>query len=219
MPVKGLIFDLDGLLFNTEEIYYESSQKVADEMQLPYSRKTYLKYLGLSDEELWGSYHRDFAEFGEKMVAEFIKKSYEETLHIFHEGDVPLKKGAQELLTWSQEQEIPCVIASSNNRKTIELLLERGELREFFGEIFSAENVTYAKPHPELVEKAATFFSAPKKDLVMLEDSLNGVTASFAAGVPVILVPDLLAPTPEMEKMASHILPDLLAVKNFLAEN
>lgn len=219
MTVKGLIFDLDGLLFDTEEIYYQANQKAADQLGLPYSRETYLSYLGISDEELWASYYQDFAEYGQEKIAEFIQKIYEETLKVFRYGKVPLKKGALELLTWCQAKNIPCVIASSNNRKTIELLLERGEVANFFTAIFSAEDVTHAKPHPELVEKAAAFFKAPKEDLVMLEDSLNGVTASYKAGVPVILVPDLLAPTTKMKQMASQVLPDLLAVKKYLAEN
>ncbi|WP_071130663.1 HAD family hydrolase [Enterococcus timonensis] len=216
---EGIIFDMDGLLFATEEVYYQSTQQVADALEIPYSREFYLNYLGISDAELFENYYRDFAAFGREKVDQFIKQSYDVTYDVFDQGIVPVKKGAEELLKWAKEQNIPCVVASSNARSAIETLLDRAGLTDYFAAIFSAEDVTLAKPDPEIVEKAAGFFKTEKKNLVMLEDSLNGLKASNAAGVPVFLVPDLMEPTIEMENLATKVFPDLLAVKDYLANN
>ncbi|MGX7200634.1 HAD family hydrolase [Enterococcus nangangensis] len=209
MPTKGLIFDMDGLLLDTEVVYYRANQQAADELGIPYTKGQYVSYLGLGDDEVWARYYRDFAAFPEKTVTEMIRRAKEYTYSFFHEEKIPLKKGAQELLSFAQAQDIPCVLASSNTLDIITVLLSKHQLLERFVAIVSADDVTRAKPDPEIVEKAAAKFHLPKKQLVMLEDSENGVLASHAAGVPVCMIPDLLPPTATIEKLATKILPDL----------
>ena len=79
----GVIFDMDGLLFDTELIYYTSTQKVADAMGLPYSKEVYLDYVGISDEEVQENYRRIYASYGHDTVEEFIRRSYDDTLQEF----------------------------------------------------------------------------------------------------------------------------------------
>lgn len=83
MKYNAVIFDMDGLLFDTELVYYEASQVVADRMGFPYDKDLYLKFLGVSDEEVWANYHMIFAEFGKTSVQRFIDDSYQETLERF----------------------------------------------------------------------------------------------------------------------------------------
>lgn len=209
MAIKGLIFDMDGLLLDTEQIYYRSSQTAADTLGLPYSKKRYMRYMGLGDAELWEIYYREFAAFSKATVTEFIEMSHALTLKTFAEEKVPLKFGARALLDAAHAKEIPCVVASSNNRPLIDQLLGKQNLLGDFKGIISASDVTRAKPDPEIVEKAAELFTAPKGQLAMLEDSAHGVTASYRAGVPVYLVPDILVPSAETRQQATKVLNNL----------
>lgn len=217
--VQGVIFDLDGLLLETEMIYYQANQQIADKMGIPFSKEVYLRYLGLSDEELWKKLHEDFSEFGKENVQLFIDESYKLTKHLFATKPVPVKKGAYELLNWLKGQKIPAVVASSNTKKAVHALLEKNQLNSYFVKIFSADDVSLAKPHPEIVEKAAHFLAFPKENLLMLEDSLNGIKAANGANVPVFLVPDLLTPTEEMIQRSTKVFNNLLEVKDFLASH
>jgi HAD superfamily hydrolase (TIGR01509 family) len=207
--IDGVIFDMDGLLFDTEMIYYQSTQKIADEMGIPYSKETYLKYLGVSDEEVFENYQRMFKDFGQATVAEFIRRVGEDTHKEFASGKVPLKEGVLELLTLLEKHQIPKVVASSNTRPTIELLLEHANIKARFAGIISAEDVTRAKPDPEIFHKARHFLGSEAEKTLIFEDSFNGVTAAHAAGIPVIMVPDLMAPTPEMKQKTVTILASL----------
>ncbi|MGM0218399.1 HAD family hydrolase [Enterococcus sp. AZ126] len=210
--IDGVIFDMDGLLFDTELIYYQSTQKIADKMGFPYSKEIYLEYVGVSDEEVQENYHRIYQDFGKERVDEFIQRSYDDTYQVFESGEVPLKEGVLELLDFLDQQEIPRLVASSNVRPAIELLLEGAGIKERFSGIVSAEDVTRAKPDPEIFRKALDNLGTKAEHTLIFEDSFHGVTAADAAGIPVIMVPDLLAPTDEVKEKTLEIFESLIQV-------
>jgi len=115
-----------------------------------------------------------------------------------------------------QEKNIKSCVASSNQRRIINILLEKNNLSEEFSHIVSFEDVTKAKPDPEIFEIAAGRFGLPKEDLLILEDSKNGILAADQAGIDVIMVPDLIKPTPAIEEKTLAILPTLNEVSSIL---
>ncbi|MBA0950149.1 HAD family hydrolase, partial [Enterococcus gallinarum] len=209
MNYKAVIFDMDGLLFDTEIVYYEASQMVADQMGFPYDKELYLKYLGVSDEEVWANYHQIFASFGKNNVQKFINDAYEETIRRFSLGAVQLKPGVIELLDFLEEHRIPKVVASSNQRHIIELLLEKNQLTNYFETIVSAENVKRAKPDPEIFLLAHEYLGTKKQETLVLEDSKNGILAAASAEIPVIMIPDLLAPSEDLQQKTLAVLSSL----------
>ncbi|EOH96920.1 HAD hydrolase, family IA [Enterococcus moraviensis ATCC BAA-383] len=214
--IDGVIFDMDGLLFDTELIYYESTQKIADAMNFPYSKEVYLQFLGVSDEEVQENYHRIYQDFGKEKVDEFIQRSYDDTYQVFESGKVPLKEGVLELLDFLDQQEIPRIVASSNVRPAIELLLDGAGIKERFSGIISANDVSRAKPDPEIFQKALAHLGTKAANTLIFEDSFHGVTAAEAAGIPVIMVPDLLAPTDEIKEKTLEIFESLTQVPAYL---
>lgn len=216
MNYKAVIFDMDGLLFDTEIVYYEASQMVADQMGFPYDKELYLKYLGVSDEEVWANYHQIFASFGKNNVQKFIKGAYEETIRRFSLGAVQLKPGVNELLDFLEEHRIPKVVASSNQRHIIELLLEKNQLTNYFETIVSAENVKRAKPDPEIFLLAHEYLGTKKQETLVLEDSKNGILAAASAEIPVIMIPDLLAPSEDLQQKTLAVLSSLHEVPGYL---
>ncbi|EQA3610288.1 HAD family hydrolase [Enterococcus hirae] len=216
MNYKAVIFDMDGLLFDTEIVYYEASQMVADQMGFPYDKELYLKYLGVSDEEVWANYHQIFAGFGKNNVQKFINDAYEETIRRFSLGAVQLKPGVIELLDFLEEHRIPKVVASSNQRHIIELLLEKNQLTNYFETIVSAENVKRAKPDPEIFLLAHEYLGTKKQETLVLEDSKNGILAAASAEIPVIMIPDLLAPSEDLQQKTLAVLSSLHEVPGYL---
>lgn len=212
----GVIFDMDGLLFDTEMIYYQSTQKIADVMGFPYSKELYLQFLGVSDEEVQENYHRIFKEYGREKVEEFIQRSYADTIEAFEAGKVPMKPGVPELLDYLDAQQIPKMVASSNVRPAIELLLTNAGIIDRFEGIVSAEDVSRAKPDPEIFRKALGFLKTEPEKTLVLEDSSHGVTAAYTAGIPVIMVPDLLQPDEALRSKTLHVLDSLHDVPEYL---
>lgn len=215
--LRGVIFDMDGLIFDTELLYYQATQIVADQMGIPYTKELYLAYVGVSDEEVWAAYHERFDEaFGHQMIEEFIQTAFQQTLEMFQRGEAELKPGIHELLHYLDEKKIPRVLASSNQRKVIDTLLEAAGLTAEFPEIVCFDDVTRAKPDPEIFEKARALLAVPKEELVILEDSANGIHAAHGAGISVIMIPDLIAPTTIIEEKVLKVLPSLEDVPDFL---
>lgn len=214
--VKGIIFDMDGVIFDTESIYYQVTKKVADELSVPYNKKDYLAFIGVSDKEVHQAYHRLYHQLDTKIIDQWIKRTHEEILEIFATGQVALKKGVYSLLKLLEERNIPSVIASSNNRKTIELLVERAQIGQYFSAIISAEDVSRAKPDPEIFLQAVMHLQTPLDQTLIIEDSYNGIKAANAASIPVIMIPDLLPATEEIKQKTVAILSDLTQFSAYL---
>lgn len=214
---KGIIFDMDGLLFDTETIYCEASMKLAPKYGLTgYDEELYMRYVGVSDEELQQAYYQDFSDVPNETIDAFMAEGHQEVKQMFLAGQAALKPGVVEILRHFKQAAVPCVVASSNMRIFIDILLDKAKIRDFFIDIVSAEDVTRAKPDPEIVEKAVSKLGFRASDCLMLEDSFNGVLASHGAGVDVIMVPDLLQPTAEIREKTLKVLPDLKEVKEML---
>ncbi|GGI66771.1 HAD family hydrolase [Enterococcus alcedinis] len=214
---QGIIFDMDGLLFDTEKLYYQATQEMADKIGLSYSEELYHRYIGISDEELWEIYHELYDPvIGAQAVNEFIATTFNLTVEMFEAGEADLKEGVLELLEFLNEKEVPKMIASSNQRRLIDILLNKNKITHEFETILSFEDVKRAKPDPEIFEKAHQFLARPKNELLILEDSKNGVFAAHAAGIDVIMIPDLVAPTSEVEEKVIEIFPSLTAIPSFL---
>lgn len=214
---QGVIFDLDGLLFDTEKLYYQATQEIADKIGLTYSEAIYHRYIGISDEELWEIYHEMYDPLiGEQAVNDFISTIFNLTVTLFEAGEADLKEGVLELLDFLNEKEIPKMIASSNQRRLIDILLKKNKIMHEFKTVLSFEDVKRAKPDPEIFVKAHQFLEIPKKELLILEDSKNGVLAAHAAGIDVVMIPDLVAPTTDIKEKVVEVFPSLMSVPAFL---
>lgn len=210
---------MDGLIFDTEAIYCASNIEMAKEFGLEgYDKAYYQTEIGLSEENVYQKYLVDYAYLPEETIREFFEASRDKVRETFKESGASLKPGVVELLTYLNQEKIPCIVASSNTREAIDQLLGKANLREFFIDTVSGDEVTHAKPHPEIVEVAVKKLNTKAKETLMLEDSLNGIRASYTAGVPVIMVPDLIEPDEEALEKVYAVKKDLFEVKSLIEE-
>ena len=213
--VQAVIFDMDGLMFDTEKIYYQAGQETADTLGMPYSFTVYQKMIGAGDLEYQTMMQKMYQDH--ELLEHFFEMSAHKLEELLLNGPVEKKPGLLEVLAYLKEQNIPMVVASSTQREMVEQLLTRLKVRKYFKAVVGGDEVPAAKPAPDIFQKA--FYKtevAHKEKVLILEDSKNGIRAAARAEIPVILIPDLVAPDAEMKEKAVTILPDLHHVIDFI---
>ncbi|MBT2731711.1 HAD family phosphatase [Carnobacterium sp. ISL-102] len=213
--IEAVIFDMDGLMFDTEVLYYEANRIVAKKNNLIYTWEFHEKYIGISDAE----FHKElYLNYEIKQAETFIKESGQALLEHVEINGLRKKKGLIELLDYLESKKIKKIVASSSIKSLVSLFLEKEKLTSYFDAVIGGDEVSRAKPSPEIYEKAWLKTDVPKEKTIVLEDSLNGIRASYDAHIPVIMVPDLILPTSEAKEKTVAILDDLIAVKTFIEQ-
>ena len=197
--LKAAVFDMDGLMFDTETLVYRNWQKMMDEAGYPYSLDDFKQTVGKRKAEVqnfyFGKYGADFpywdySEKGRGMYLDYIAKY-----------GVPVKPGLREVLSYLKEKGFKIALATSTSRKTSVLNLESAGVTAFFDTLVCGEDVTNGKPHPEVFLTAAERLGENPADCVAFEDSINGIKSAHAAGMVTVMVPDMLQPTDEIIPM------------------
>lgn len=204
--IKTVIFDMDGLMFDTEKIYYRASQETADKLGMEYSFDVYSKFIGAGNDIMVNTMHEMYEDHD--LLAQFLKDSQVELEDKLRNGPVDLHEGLIELLDYLKEEEIPAVVASSTHRELVEHLLERLDVRHYFKDVIGGDEVPTAKPDPAIFNKAFSKTGIDnKEEALILEDSKNGVLAAAGANIPVIHIPDMIELDEQTAKKAVAILP------------
>lgn len=213
--IKTVIFDLDGLLVNSELMTYEFYKRILAEKKIEFSLKTY------TDVYCGRTAVRNLTELIENYDLPF---DVEKGLELTHEAEkeylstkgVPLKKGAKELLDFLKNKDYGIYLASSSGKERAHTILAGNGIDGYFdGGVFGDE-IEHSKPAPDVFLKAKEKAGARAEECLVLEDSDAGIHAAYAAGIPVICIPDLKQPSEESRKMARLVLPSLLDVKEML---
>lgn len=211
--LKAVIFDMDGVIFDSERGVRDCWEVVA--------KRHGLKDIGLLCDRCAGTTYEEtgkrFREFyGEEVPYEEYKA---ECSALFHEkfdgGKLPIKKGVRELLEFLKENQVKLAVASSTREVTVIKWLEQGNLLSYFDKIVCGDMVKAGKPEPDIYVKACEELGVTGAGVFAIEDSYNGVRSANAAGIDVIMVPDLLPPTEEMKRTAHKIFEDLLLVMEY----
>ena len=219
MDLKLVIFDMDGVVFYSEKVYFEANKRAADELGMKnYTLDYYKQFLGAGTDEMLRKMALDYGN--EELIKEFYRLSVKNVLPIVDAGGLKLKSGFLELTDYLRENKIQAVLASSNYRKDIKYYLKKANITDRFSHIISADDVTKAKPAPDIFLKAWQKADAPaKSQTLVIEDSKNGIKAANNAEIPVVMVPDILEPTEYEKTHTIAIKPGLMDVKNLIAKN
>lgn len=214
--LAAVVFDMDGLLLDSERVSQEVLIKAAHILGAPLTPEAALKMVGRNA----ASGRLYLAEiFGdERAVDPFLEKTHELYEAEFEAGRIPLKTGARELLNTLDELNIPRAIATSTRRHIAIRKLTKVDIVTRFDHIIGGDDVIHGKPAPDIYLKACSFLNAEPTHCLACEDSAFGIQAAFTAGLRSILVPDLLTPTETMKQHAWKILPDLHEVTKLVRE-
>jgi len=198
MPVQAVIFDLDGVLVDSEQVWDAVREEYTREAGGTWRPGATRAMMGMSSRE-WSGYMHD--ELGVPAEPERISTAVAGRVEDRYRARLPLLPGAQAAVRrlaarWR------LAIASSSNRPVIELVLELSALGERIAVVVSSEEVAHGKPAPDVYLTAAARLGVPAASCAAVEDSTNGLRAAHAAGMRVIAVPNRTFP-PEPEALAS----------------
>ena len=195
--IKGVIFDMDGLLVNSEKLYWEANIQATKEAKLGLPDDSYLKLAGATVKEMKEFYHRYFKT--EKQRDDFIKRTDDLVWEWTDQGKLKLQPGVQEALDKFQDLGLHMAIASSNYKDVVDHVLWVTGIRNYFDFELTYLDVQkghiQAKPAPDIYLAAAERIHIPKENLLVFEDSSTGVQAASSAGLKVVMIPDLLPPS------------------------
>lgn len=215
--LKAVIFDMDGLMIDSERVTFECYQEVLKDMDLTMDETFYKTLLG---KPVKGIQQRFYDVYGNDFpIEDVMKKVHAKMAERFEKEGVPVKKGLVSLLQYLKENSYQTIVATSSNRNRVDTILEQAGITDFFDDSICGDEVTKGKPNPEIFLKACQKLGVSADEAIVLEDSEAGIQASYDAGIRVICVPDMKYPEKQYEEKAYRILHDLDEVKEFLKEN
>lgn len=212
--IRGAVFDMDGLMFDSERLVYETWQMMMDELGLSYSLDTFKNTIGLRSDKTERYYKQLYGS--DFCYGELKQRSRLIFLERIEKEGVPIKKGLVELLDFLRANGIKTAVATSTSAQTAHKVIKMAGVYDYFDSFVCGDDVTNSKPHPEVFLKAAERLSLPAQDCVALEDSINGIKSAHSAGMTTIMVPDYLQPTEEILPMIDCLCKDLSQAIGFI---
>ncbi len=213
--LKGAVFDMDGLMFDTERLVYNNWQHMMDENGYPYDIEFFKQTIGKRKAEVQNIYRSRFGEdfpywsFADEGKARYIEQ-------VKRDG-IPVKKGLYDILGFCRENGVKIALATSTSRQTTEFNLRSAGVSEYFDALVCGEEVKNGKPHPEVFLTAAEKLGLAPESCAAFEDSISGIKSAYAAGMITVMVPDFLEPTEDILPMISYLCRDLTEAEAYLA--
>ena len=214
MPqISAVIFDMDGLLFDTEAVFFDAMVTEGASSGIAVSRDFFLTLVGLNTEN---GHERMRARFGADFPVVQFHNDCRERFFGLLDTSLALKPGVLELLDQVEQLRLPKAIATSSQRSNVDHHLSAFNLTHRFDAIVANGDYTRGKPHPDPYLTAAKSLGIEPVACLALEDSHNGVRSAAAAGMFTVMVPDLLPVNDEMRLLADFVAVDLHEVARLL---
>ena len=175
--IKAVIFDMDGVIIDSEPIYFQIQKKVFDKLGFYVSEEEYNTFIGLGVRTMWERLKstrnlsqsiEELIGFNNRMILDFFKKY----------GEIKAIPHFREFLNSLLEEGIKVAVASSTSKATIEIILKKLNLLKLFDVIISGEEVKNGKPAPDIFLETALRLKLPSENCIVIEDSKNGVIAA-----------------------------------------
>ena len=208
MEIKAVLFDMDGLMVDTESLSTEAFINSAKAQGYNMTKEETLKVLGFTKANIyqfWIDYFQGTNVDGKKLVDDHYEY-IENVLYTVGPEKMPY---VEELLKYLKENNYKIAVASSSDTADIKNNLEKTKLEKYIDDIASGAEVENGKPAPDVFLLAAERLGVDPKDCLILEDSKAGIKAGKASGAMVFMVPDMFTVDKECEDTADRILTNL----------
>ncbi len=205
--IKAIVFDMDGVMIDSERLVLESWKKVGTRYELDDVASVFPECIGRSVADTHKVFIKKYGEsFPYEEFREDTQKAFNE---LEDEGKLNPKPGVYEILDFFQKKGFKLALASSTRMDKIEEILSKLGLLSPFDFVISGDNVKESKPNPEIYLKACEGIKCNPKYCVAIEDSYHGIHSAHNAGMYSIMIPDLKEANDDMRNTASEILNSL----------
>lgn len=212
-PPLAVVFDMDGLLFDTEALYRDAIMAAAQEGGHEMTPALFRSLLG----QPWPVNRALLLDhYGATFAIEGFRATWMRHFERLVGPRVPLKPGAAELLGTLDALGLPRAIATSSRPESVERHLTAHDLASRFHAVVAHGDYVTGKPAPDPFLRAAEQLGVEPRSCLALEDSHNGVRSACAAGMMTVMVPDLLEPTDEMRGLCALVARDLHEVRELV---
>ena len=182
MPLKAVLFDMDGVIVDTEPLHRKAYFKMFDDLAIEVSEDLYTSFTGASTKKVCTTIIENFQLQRNHEDLSAIKRVYFKD-YFYNDADFNLIPGVKKLIENYYENGVKLVLASSASMVTIDMVFEKFGLEKYFIGKISGADLKESKPHPEIFLLAAKIANEPKKNCLVIEDSTNGIEAASAAGI------------------------------------
>ncbi|OLQ91292.1 haloacid dehalogenase [Vibrio panuliri] len=193
--LKAVLFDMDGLIFDTERVYKQSWQYAAQQQNLHLSDEFYQQFIGVQDADCERKLLEYFAD--DIDMPRYVQQRNQH-FHRQRNQGIALKTGFSELFNQIKQCGLMTAIVTSSQRKEVEFNFASTTYLAQFDIIITAEDVPRGKPHPDCYLLACQRLNIPPNQSLVLEDSNQGVRAALAAGCLAVMIPDLAPPETDL---------------------
>ncbi|PFH88684.1 HAD family hydrolase [Bacillus sp. AFS088145] len=193
--IKAVIFDFDGLIVDTESVWFEAYNEVLQRYEVELTLQKFSEVVGTSDEILFDFINSNLKEPIEKeLIEQMAKELVDEKLL-----EPALRESVEDYLISAKNAGLQIALASSSSREWVESFLKKLNIYEYFSVIKTKNDVKKVKPDPELYLKAIEEIGVQASEAVAFEDSLNGLIAATKAGLHCVIVPNQVTSHLEFE--------------------
>ncbi len=214
--MKAVVFDMDGVLFDTEIVCMKAWMAVAEKNGMADMEKVFPQCIGLNSNDsrqiVMKAYGEDFDYPRFRQEASDWFQAY------MRENGLPVKPGAPEILQWLRSAGYAVGLASSTRSSSVFGHLEQSGFREYFKTVITGDMVEHSKPRPDIYLMACRELGVEPEEAYAIEDSPNGIRSAHAAGMRPVMVPDMIAPDEEMRRLSFLVRKDLFEVLDYLRE-
>lgn len=211
---KAVIFDMDGLMIDSERVTYnEYVKKLAQLGHHDFTEELYRNCLGKNKQGICQVFIDHYGQdFPMDEVWDDVHVWIDESLRQY----VPKKKGLVELLEYLKANNYKTIVATSSGRARVDEILKNADLTKHFDDTICGDEVTHGKPHPEIFLTACQKLDVKPEEALVLEDSEAGILAAYDGRIDVICVPDMKYPEPQFVEKVTKIVDSLDEVIDYL---
>lgn len=214
--IKAIIFDMDGLMFDTEQLSKKIMKYVGKKNGYEFDDALFDKLIGSSSQTIMKIFKKKFGN--DFPYYKIIKEKNKIMKREIKEKGVPIKYGLKESLNFLDKNNIVKAVASSSSKQTIKFYLESANLEDEFDFIIGGNEVKESKPNPEIFTQCCNRININKENILILEDSINGIIAANKADIDVILIQDIVEIPNKVRKLAYEELKHLADLPKLIAE-